>query len=303
MTGGIRLNSLRRRIPWRLRMALWLTLLAVAVAAAVLVLTRWEGGGGESRHLFIHQFETRDYHSLAFSPADDGTVFFGHHDGLQVSADGGGAWTTVVDEPNWDAMNLVYDPFTSDTLYATGHYVFYQSEDGGQTWAEVRPNLPGLDMHAFAASPVEQGRFYAFVVGRGIYVSEGGLAQWELLSPDAPQATFSLLALADGTLLLAALDAGILRSDDGGVTWVDSGQGIGSATAFTVAGAGDGERLYAGTSEGLFVSTDGARSWTPTSLDDTQAVVVGVNPSDPLEVLVVNARGELFRSRDGGSSW
>ncbi len=92
-----RRESLRKR-TWGMRMALWGALLAGAVAAIAFVLLnngdRGPDGAPSSRFASIHQFETADYHSLAFSPAEEGVVLFGHHNGVQMSSDGGEGWAT-----------------------------------------------------------------------------------------------------------------------------------------------------------------------------------------------------------------
>src|SRR3990172_3532868 len=57
----------------------------------------------------IGRLTTNDFHSLAFSPIEPETVFFGHHDGLLVSHNGGKDWqpTTL---SNADAMALAIPP-------------------------------------------------------------------------------------------------------------------------------------------------------------------------------------------------
>lgn len=291
------------RRTWGLRMVLYsaLFLTGAGIIAFVLLASRGASDGRPSRFEPIHRFDTADYHSLALDPTQPRLVLFGHHGGVQMSRDGGDSWETVIAEEGRDAMNLVYDPFSPATIYMAGHEVYYRSDNGGETWQPVESNLPGLDLHAFIASPTEEGRLYAFAVGYGLFRSDDGGESWELLSGDVQAA--SIVELPDETLLVAAGDAGILRSDDSGKTWASSGAGLEAGVAFTVRGDPDGRRLYAGTDRGLLVSTDGGRTWTPTSLDDTTALVVGVNPTDPIEVLVVNLDGQLYRSTDGGATW
>lgn len=299
-------RGLRRRTR-ALRMAVWALLLAGAVAViAFVVLSGGDGGdsgGSASRFAPIHTFDTADYHSLAFSPVEPGVVLFGHHNGVQMSEDGGESWKEVVDQENWDAMNTIYDPFSPDTVYVAGHDVFFRSDDRAETWQAVSSNLPGLDLHAFAASPGKEGRLYAFAVGFGLYRSEDGGTDWTLVSADAPQGTNSILELPDGTILVGATDQGILRSEDGGRTWSRSRMGIEVGAIFAVKGDPDGTRLYAGTDHGVYVSTDGGKTWGATALDDTWIIGIGVDPTDPGRVLAVSRNGELFRSADGGSTW
>lgn len=291
------------------RSRIWLGLLGagVVVLVGMFVVLRSSGDGGisssPSRFASTYTFTTADLHSLTYDPGTDGRVLFGHHGGVMASEDEGKSWETLADRPNFDGMNLAFDPNKPGSVYLAGHSVLSQSDDGGATWTQFGHNLPGLDLHAFAASSVTPGRFYAFALGRGLYVSEGGAAYWAPLWPDAPQGTHSIVELKDGTLLLGASDAGILRSDDGGTTWGESRDGIDTGVIYSVDGDPASGRVYAGTSSGLYTSSDGGRTWEQSSLNDSQIVVVGVNPRDSNEVMAIDGGGRLYRSMDGGASW
>lgn len=285
-------------------MAVYATLLIVAVAGVLYLLNRSDNGGesGEpSQFAAVHRFETADFHSLAVSP--EGTVLFGHHNGVQMSSDGGDTWSVLVDTPNWDAMSLAFDPFDPERIHLAGHNVYLASQDAGISWDEVESDLPGLDLHAFAVSPNHEGRLFAYSLGNGLYISDDGGGGWELLSADVPLGTTSLLELPDESLLLAAADSGLLRSEDGGKTWSQSRDGIDIGVIFAIKADPAGQRVYAGTDRGVFVSTDGGRSWAGTALDDIWAIGIGVDPADPLKVYVINSLGYLYRSDDGGETW
>ena len=87
----------------------------------------------------ISRLTTDDFHSLAFSPTEPETVFFGHHHGLSVSHNGGKDWRSTA-LTNVDAMALALPLSDTATMYAAGHDVFFKSTDGGKTWKE--PNQP-----------------------------------------------------------------------------------------------------------------------------------------------------------------
>ena len=281
--------------------------LAVVGGAVAVQAMRDDSGSGEestsaSRHPALYTFETDDIHALAFDPQSEGRLVFGHHGGVMASEDAGRSWTDLADRSNFDGMNLAFDPQQAGRLLLAGHNVFAASDDAGATWTSLRTDLPGLDLHAFAASP-EQGRFYAFAGGQGLFVSTGGTESWEPLWPEAPPGTHSIVDPGNGTLVLGAGDAGILRSEDGGQTWVDSRQGIDSGVIFSIKADPSATRLYAATSGGLYVSADGGRSWSLTALDDTMIVSVAVNPDNPDEVMAVDRDGSLFHSLDAGVTW
>lgn len=284
-----------------------LVVLGLVVAAGVFLLLRaLDGGAADSsstRFTPLYTFQTGDFHAIAFDPSNPERLVFGHHGGVLESEDGGRNWSDLVSEDSFDGMNLVFDPADPDTLYLAGHNVISRSDDGGRTWNAFEHNLPGIDLHAFAASQSTPGRFYAFALGAGIFVSENGASEWAPLAPDAPQGTHSIVELDENSLLLGAIDEGILISDDGGATWSPSRTGIEWGLIFSVHADPIARKIYAGTSNGVFVSSDSGRSWSPTSLDDAQIISVGVNPDQPDEVMAIDRSGGLYSSSDGGESW
>lgn len=286
----------------------WLLVIGVGVAALVVyfVANRGDdesGASGSSRFASIYTFTTADVHSLTFDPSNPERLMFGHHGGVMASEDRGETWRALVDRQDFDGMNLVFDPKRPQTLYLAGHNVLSRSEDGGATWQSFSHDLPGLDLHAFGASPTTPGRFYAFATGRGIFASDNGASTWTPLWPDAPQGTNSIVELNDGTMLVGAFDKGILRSEDGGKTWRASRSGIETGVIYVVKGEPASGRMYAGTSSGLFASSDGGLTWQATTLDDAQIVVVGVRPDEPDDVMAIDGGGKLYHSTDGGTTW
>lgn len=291
------------------RYKLWLTLIAVggAVVIGLSLLIRSDAGDpapySQSSFPSLYTFGTADMHALTFDPTKSGRLLFGHHGGVKSSEDGGGTWSDLRSEKDFDGMNLVFDPGRPSTLYLAGHNAFSASTDGGRTWQSVQNNLPGLDLHAFGASMRTGGRLFAFAVGRGLFVSESGASSWTLLTDGAPQGTHSIVEVQGGALLLGSVDQGVLRSDDGGATWSQSGNGLDGATVFSVKADAAASRIYAGTSRGLLVSTDDGRTWSPTALNDTLIVSVAVNPQNASDVMAIGRAGELFGSSDGGNTW
>ena len=252
----------------------------------------------------ISRLSTNDFHSLAFSPTEPETVFFGHHDGLLVSQNGGKDWqpTTLT---NTDAMVLGVPPSSPLTIYAAGHNVFVKSTDGGKTWQSVPANLPSLDIHAFAVDPENPNTVFAYVVSFGLFGSEDGGVNWEALSLSIPSSIHSLaVGKEEQTLYAAAGGAGLWQSQDGGRTWARV-QNIPSNGLITVACVRANGRLYVTTLDpaaGLYYSDDGGQTWASTGLNDT-LLAIAISPLDPDHIIVVNDQGEIFASRNGGISW
>jgi photosystem II stability/assembly factor-like uncharacterized protein len=283
----------------------WLMVLGlVIVLAAGLWIVFSNGQSGNDLALPMGRLTTADFHSLAFSPTEPETIFFGHHNGLLVSYDGGKNWQPTSFD-NADAMALALPLSDPNIMYAAGHEVFFKSTDGGKTWKSVTTNLPGLDVHGFTVDPENEDRVFAHVVGFGIFNSEDGGITWSQLSDSAPPSTFNL-AIGENTdsLYAAAGQAGLWHSLDGGRNWrlVENIPDDGAAAVMYVR---ENKRLYVttlGDAAGIYVSEDNGQNWKATSLEGTLLAIAG-SPLIPNHIVAVNDQGEVFASRDGGLTW
>lgn len=250
---------------------------------------------------------TADFHALAFSPQNPDVVFFGHHNGIMRSDDGGRTWQPLVEQRNFDAMGLAVAHANPRRVYLAGHDVFQVSDDGGRIWQPVATSLPGTDIHGFALSPDDPGHLFAFVVGHGVFESLDAGRAWQRLGGQLP-GDVTALAAAGGdpeTLYVGSGRSGVLSSDDGGRTWARTSELSGTVLALAVDPSAP-RTIYAGINGGLAKSTDGGASWTPLPFPGENAVAVAVGPSRPeviLAIAVSNRQGLVYRSEDGGRTW
>lgn len=282
--------------------------LITAGSILILVFALWiifsKGQSKNADTLPISQLTTNDFHSLAFSAVEPETIFFGHHDGLLISKNGGKDWMPSTLE-NVDAMALALPSSNPKVLYAAGHDVFFKSNDGGETWEFIPTNLPGSDIHGFAVDPEDDMKVYAHIVGYGLYGSQDGGHTWMVLSKNIPPSTFNLVVGKDAQSLYAAAgDAGLWQSEDGGKTWAVI-QTIPDQGAIAITYSRTTGRLYVttiGNLAGLYVSDDNGQSWTSLGLNGTW-LAVAVSPLNQNHIVAVNDQGQVFASRDGGRSW
>lgn len=252
-------------------------------------------GSGAEGARGIASYGPPDIHALAVHPTDPNVVIFGSHRGMLVSRDGGKSWNPI--GPSGDAMGIAMPP-GSKTAYAAGHDVFFRSDDGGRTWTSDRPALPGTDIHGFAASAVKTGRFYAYVVGHGLFWSADSGSTWAR-GGSAPGSTMSMAVAksADRDILLASTMEGVQRSRDGGATWERVPE-VGGAYV-----GASGSRVYAATGSRVFVSSDGGMRWEPRAFSSGSAVLVAPAATDPDTVYVLAEGFGIWRSSDGGRTW
>jgi photosystem II stability/assembly factor-like uncharacterized protein len=275
----------------------------IALAVALwIVFSNRQPPNGEA--VPISRLTTADFHSLAFSLTEPDTVFFGHHNGLLVSHNGGKDWeATALNDA--DAMALAFPSSDPEIMYAAGHNIFFKSSDSGKTWKSVSTNLPGLDIHGFAVNPENARHVYAHVVGFGIFGSQDGGSTWTLLSANAPPSTYNLaVGVNSETLYAAAGQAGLWQSKDGGRTWTVI-QNVPDSGAVAMAFVPTNGRFYVttlGDLAGLYVSDDSGQSWRPLGLNGT-ILAVAISPVDLEHIVTVNDQGEVFASHDGGFTW
>jgi len=260
--------------------------------------------GGKSDQKPIATLTTDDFHSLAFSPTEPDTVFFGSHSGLLKSTDGGRNWQATKLK-NQDAMSQGISQ-DGKLIYIGGHNVFSKSEDGGLSWRSLVDKLPGADIHALTIDPTNSLNIFAYAVGVGLLGSGDGGQSWQTVSSQPGNGTVSL-AYGNATLWAAVINQGVLRSQDGGRTWqAASGFANGSLNANTrlTALAYDkvGGMLYAGSTDGLYQSMDGGAAWNRSNYTGSVAALA-VSLLNPKLLLLVNTQGSVFRSEDGGVSW
>lgn len=257
----------------------------------------------------IAVLRTSDYHSLVFSPDDQRVVFFGHHNGILRSDDGGKTWNGLVERRNFDAMALAINPKDSRLIYLAGHDIFQISPDGGITWRPMEHNLPGTDIHAFTISPQDPQRLFAFVVGYGLFRSSDGGRTWARLGTQLPTDVIAIATSGGNpeTLYAVSMRAGVLRSTDVGQNWAPAGTGLGSTGMATIVVDPEAPNtVYAGGETGLYHSTDDGNSWTRLSFPGSNVAVLAISLAQPgllMAISVVEDEGLVYRSEDGGMTW
>jgi photosystem II stability/assembly factor-like uncharacterized protein len=188
-----------------------------------------------------------------------------------------GVWSAGELYGGW-VDQVAVDPFEAQTVYAAANWVgFFRSQDGGLHWEIL---YPGVGTFNLAASPALPGRLYMQSIW-DLRRSDDGGESWIKLTPNFPVTDTlgencgdeSYLPIAHPTLTdtvfvglcktASPSPNGLLRSEDGGETWIDSMDG----------------------------------------LTDTQVTAIAFHPTNPLTMYLGTASGRLYVSSNGGESW
>jgi len=201
--------------------------------------------------------------------------------------------TKSADEPGWVSLGPVdgagrcttiapHPDRPGDVLVGAAGGGVWRTTDDGASWHPLTDHLPDLSVGALARAPSDPDIVY---LGTG----EGGLA-------------FDFIP-----------GVGLLRSDDGGLTWLLPDEVVASQFFTLTVDPRDPDRLLAGTDEGLLASDDGGHTWEirvadPSLLGVTELVRSGADPDRLWAALWCVTEcpaglARVLRSDDGGLSW
>ncbi|HUG53735.1 MAG TPA: hypothetical protein VMR21_09040 [Vicinamibacteria bacterium] len=191
--------------------------------------------------------DLRNVGSLAFDLRDPDVLYAGTWHLAWKTTDGGQSWSPVHSGMIDDSavMTLTLDRWRPGTVYATACSGIYRSVDAAARWSKIK-GIPSSSRRtrAFAQSPDDQTRLWAGTT-EGLWTSEDGSATWTLAT-QKNLIVNSVLALPGGMVLLGTEGAGVIRSTDGGRTWLASNDGFSERFVSKVAFDRVGRRILAG---------------------------------------------------------
>ncbi|HKO26840.1 MAG TPA: hypothetical protein VJU80_05235 [Solirubrobacteraceae bacterium] len=201
---------------------------------------------------------------------------------------------------------VAVDPHDPDRVYVgTFDDGLYTTADGGETWREAWHGITDRRVSSVAVSRSQRraagvSAVYAGTEPSNLYRSEDGGETWQLLPelrrvPSEPRWSFpprpwthhvSTIALhpSDPESLAVGIElGGVMRSADGGRTWIDHNPQAHSDAHQLFTHPLAPERLYEVAGQGIAVSPDRGESWRRLDdrLDRHYAWATAADPADP----------------------
>jgi photosystem II stability/assembly factor-like uncharacterized protein len=203
---------------------------------------------------------------------------------------------------------IAISPAGNHALYL-GSQLLFRSEDHGQTWKIISPDVTGTQDKAprctgdvaiadaracgygviasIAPSPKDANEIWTGSDSGVLQVTHDGGLHWSDVTPKSLPAwakitSIDLSALVDGTVYIAADNRRqddsaphVWRSTDGGASWHDISAGLPKTQAVHVLRADPQRRglLFAGTDAGVFASFDDGAHWSSLQLNLPTAMV------------------------------
>ena len=210
----------------------------------------------------------------------------------------GGRWTVALALEGSGAQCLSPDPRDPDTAYVgLREHGLRKTSDGGETWRDVELPEPGV--FSVAVSPVD-GAVFAGCEPSRLFSSDDGGSTWRALDallelPSRPTWRFPprpwtshvrwiAPSPSDAELLLVGIElGGLMRSEDGGVSWADHRPGAQRDVHSVVWHQRERGRAYEAGGGGAAFSVDAGESWTPADegRDRDYTWAVATDPGNP----------------------
>jgi photosystem II stability/assembly factor-like uncharacterized protein len=214
------------------------------------------------------------------------------------------SWT-VTGPDGGPAHAVAFVPGSSPAVIVGASWSIYRSNDGAQSWTEVRDRLSN-GITRILVDPTNPNRVIASGI-TSMYRSDDGGRNFAAVS--APGTTSNLAMPADGSVLYAASgssDTKLYRTADFGATWQTfSSLPTGNFVNDLVVDPVDPSTVYALVeSKGLYKSTDKGQSWAlVNALPNLVAKKLAIDPGAPTQMLLATYNGQLQASSDSGASW
>ena len=218
--------------------------------------------GGASWVLRSKGLSALDVTSVAVAPA---ALWAIGNEILFKSTDRGETWKRVRFEPVGLTLLVAVDPAAPETVYAElFDFSLWRSRDGGESWEMT--GKPRSQSSHLIFDPGSPSTLYA--AGTGLFKSTDGGTAWTPLldavvydleiSPSTPSTLYAAVQVHN-----SAQPFQVLRSTDGGSTWVSMPTVDKKLLTTLAVDPGAPETLYTTLDGRIYRSTDGGASWSP----------------------------------------
>jgi photosystem II stability/assembly factor-like uncharacterized protein len=261
---------------------------------------------------------------LEVMETQDGSLLVGtYRDGIFRSIDKGETWSNVGFENNVYIFKIIRT--SNGRIFATATFLsasapkdaqtgVFVSEDDGLSWQQTSitsENIKGVfnpkDEIIFASGTGENSFYRSLDNGLSWSANVSGLPDTIPISGIVQLKGNLFASVGDPQDAARTIGGGIYKSEDNGLTWLKSDNGLSKNTKvsdITVVDStlfvSSGYPIYIG-DRGVFKSDDLGRTWQPTGLNDSQLRLIRTTSSQQL--IAGSNVSSIFISNDKGESW
>ncbi len=249
--------------------------------------------------------------SLAMDPVNTQIFFAGTTHLPWKTTDGGKTWVPVHEgiADDSDVFSISVNSSSSQTVLLGACSGIYRSDSGGLRWSGM-PSIPpdSRRTHQLLQDPVNTNTYYA-ATAHGLWKSIDGGRNWKQSNPYPYIVNYAAIDPTNPkTVYLATDRSGLLKSDDGGVTFAAINQGFVNRNISRLISEDPiyVTSTYEGDFGGIFTTIDQGKSWilnaNQKSLLGKNVITLAVAPENST-ILIAGTYDGLLRSADSGKTW
>lgn len=232
----------------------------------------WKRAGSKETGMI----DDSDIFAIQIDESNPDNVFMSACSGIYASTNATAKWTKLQGIPSTSRRtHVIYQhPTRPEMIFAGTTEGLWRTTDGGKNWGLMTSRR--LIINAVAVHPDQPDRVYLGTDDFGILMSDDGGENYKETNAGFISRQIRAV-LADRTergrvyagVIFDGQNGGVFVSEDGGMTWQQSIQGMGVRDVYSLyQSEPHPERLYAGTNHGIFRSDDHGRSWMLVARDE-----------------------------------
>jgi photosystem II stability/assembly factor-like uncharacterized protein len=210
------------------------------------------------------------------------------------------------------AVSFAVDETNPSTLYAGDYGWLFKTTNGGDTWSKVFIGTSSGAPYAIAIHPLDSDIIIlAIEDGRTVRTEDGGTTwqDMDMLDFDYSR-VFSISFDPQNPLMVLALtgEVGLIQSDDGGKTWVQSNSKLPMSGAIKLVRNNHTPSVVYAVGQSLYKSEDNGTNWTQLSVPWELLQTFTIDPTDSNLLYAIGMNSArthlvLYKSVDAGVNW
>jgi photosystem II stability/assembly factor-like uncharacterized protein len=252
--------------------------------------------------------------ALAIDPNSPATIYAGTSVGIYKTTDGGSTWAAA--SSGLSGLNIHGVALSSSGLFALTARALFRSTDGAATWRSVLTTNASFRAFAVFSSTVYASTARCVLVGfdcswtdGALYRSINGGATWSVAGLSGDVVTAIAIDPISASTVFAgvegAVNRGVYKSTDGGVSFASSSSGLKGSYVFEIRVSKIlPSTVYAKLETGVRRSTDGGASWA--SANDGLpygSIALALDPTSSTTLYAGTDNAGVFKTTDGGDHW
>ena len=231
----------------------------------------------------------------------DGSLLAGvldsmHHNIVVRTTDNGNSWSLSSPIKPDNIIDYVGETSPGKIIAIDDAGYCHHSEDNGMTWKVVQVEYQPTTIYSFCMA--DALTLYAGSQG-GFSVSHDGGNSWRAVTLQVPTTLVTSIAPSYGGDVVAVFDTiSIMRSSDGGKSWIPQNSGFPKNIKITGLVADIKQNVYAATNKGTFLQFTGDTVWRGSTSGLTDQNVTSITSRNGNTLFVSCSHSEIFRAEN-----